>query len=200
MNRARRYQMSARADAVRETRANIIEAAGKAILTTDYGSVTLEMIAEASGVSVQTIIRHFESKDRLFDEAFAAFMHDVGRAMDGVGVGDVRSAIEALHARYEWMGDGNIRMLSQEESPGPIAGGMKMARKLHRDWVERIFDPYLPAKPPAARRKRLHQFLIVCDVYTWKLIRRDHGASRAATTQTVIELANAAIALGGEEQ
>lgn len=192
--------MSARADAVRETRASIIDAAGKAILTTDYSTITLEMIAQSSGVSVQTIIRHFESKERLIHDAFAAFMHDVDAAMTGVEVGDIRKAIEALHARYEWMGDGNIRMLSQEESPGPIADGMRLARKIHCQWVERIFEPYLPLRPPAARRRRLHQFLVVCDVYTWKLIRRDQGASRAATTATVIELANALTRLGGEKQ
>jgi AcrR family transcriptional regulator len=192
--------MGARADAVRETRAKIIEAAGKAVLTMDYGGVTLETIADSAGVSVQTILRHFESKDRLFHEAFDVFHHEIDHEMDGVKVGDIRAAIEALHARYEWMGDGNIRMLSQEETPGPIAEGMKVARKFHCEWVERIFDPYLPSKPPAARRKRLHQFLIACDVYTWKLIRRDQGASRAATTETVIELANAITRLGGEEQ
>ena len=112
--------------------------------------------------------------------------------MEGVEVGDIRAAVEALHARYEWMGDGNIRMLAQEDSPGLIADGMKSARKWHRQWIERIFAPYLPAKG-AARRRRLYQFLIVCDVYTWKLVRRDHGGSRNATTKAIVELANAIV-------
>jgi AcrR family transcriptional regulator len=184
--------MGARADAVRETRAKILAAAGEALQTTDYASITLDAIGESSGVSVQTIIRHFGSKDGLFHEAFDAWGQKVAREMEGVEVGDVRGAIEALHARYEWMGDSNIRMLAQEESPGLIADGMKVARKFHRAWIERIFAPYLPAKG-AARRKRLYQFLIVCDVYTWKLVRRDHGGSRNATTEAIVELANAIV-------
>lgn len=197
MNTSRRYQMSARADGVRETRTKIVAAAGEAILTTDYSAITLEAISSQSGVSVQTIIRHFGSKEGLLREAFEAFTKRIDAEMRRVEVGDIAAAIEALHARYEWMGDANVRMLAQEESPGLIAEGMKTARKYHRQWVERIFEPYLPPSG-AARRKRLYQFLIVCDVYTWKLIRRDHRGSRAATTEAVVELANAIVRYEGK--
>jgi AcrR family transcriptional regulator len=192
--------MGARAEAVRETRTRILAAAGEALLKTDYGAITLQMVGESCGVSVQTIIRHFESKDRLFREAFEVFDNEVASEMERVEVGDIRGAIEALHSRYEWMGDGNIRMLAQEESTGLIADGMRSARKMHRDWVERTFEPYLPSRGDPARRKRLFQFLIVTDVYTWKLVRRDHGGSRVATTETIIELTNAIVRQEGEAQ
>lgn len=191
--------MTARADAVRETREKILAAVGEAVLMTDYNAITLQQISERVGVSVQTVIRHFRSKDALFRDAFQAFGEKVVAAMDGVEAGDIRGAMEALHARYEWMGDANIRMLAQEESPGLIADGMKQGRKFQRGWVERIFAPYLPARGDPARRRRLFQFLIVCDVYTWKLVRRDHGGSRAATTEALVELANAIARLEGEE-
>lgn len=191
--------MTARADAVRETREKILAAVSEAVLTTDYNAITLQQISESVGVSVQTVIRHFGSKDALFRDAFQVFGQKVVAAMDGVDVGDIRGAIEALHARYEWMGDANIRMLAQEESPGLIADGMKQGRKFQREWVERIFAPYLPTRGDPARRRRLFQFLIVCDVYTWKLVRRDHGGSRAATTEAIVELANAIARLEGEE-
>lgn len=187
--------MGTRADTVRETRDKILAAAGEALLKTDYNAITLDVIGKSADTTVQTIIRHFTSKERLFREAFDAFTVKIGAEMAGVAVGDVRGAIEALHARYEWMGDANLRMLAQEEMPGPIADAMGLARKLQRKWVERVFAPYLPASG-AARRKRLYQLLIVCDVYTWKLVRRDHGGSRDAAVEAIVELANAAIRPG----
>jgi AcrR family transcriptional regulator len=198
MNTSRSYQMNARADAVRETRARIVAAAGEAILQSDYNAITLEAVGRAARVSVQTIIRHFGSKDGLFREASENIFKRVVTSMDAIAVGDVRGAIEALHARYEWMGDGNIRFLAQQETPGLIADGTKAARRYHRSWVERIFDPYLPPKGDTERRNRLFQLLIVCDVYTWKLLRRDHGGSRAATTEAILGLANAIVGCTGD--
>lgn len=200
MNTSRPYRMNARANSVRETRARILAAAGEAILQSDYSAITLEAVGQAAGVSVQTIIRHFGSKEGLFRETSENIFKRVVTSMDAVAVGDVRSAIDALHARYEWMGDGNIRFLAQEESPGLIAEATKAARKNHRGWVERIFDPYLPPKGDPERRKRLFQLLIVCDVYTWKLIRRDHGGSRAATTEAILELANLVVGRKGDDR
>jgi len=200
MNKNRRYLMKARADSVDETRAKIVAAAVDAILASDYNSITLETVGQTAGVSVQTIIRHFESKDGLFRKASESMFERVRSSMDAIAVGDVRGAIEALHARYEWMGDSNIRFLAQEETPGLISDGTRVARKYHRGWVERIFDPYLPPRGDPDRRKRLFQLLIVCDVYTWKLIRRDHGGSRAATTEAILELANAVVDRKGDAQ
>lgn len=192
--------MKARADSVRETRSRILAAAGEAVLVSDQDAITLAAIGEAAEVSVQTIIRHFGSKDGLFREAYERMFEQVVRSMEDVAVGDVRGAIEALHARYEWMGDSNIRFLAQEATPGPIADGTRAARKYHRGWVERIFDPYLPPKGNPERRTRLFQLLIVCDVYTWKLIRRDHGGSRTATTEAILDLANAVVGYEGDDK
>jgi AcrR family transcriptional regulator len=51
---------------VRETRAKILAAAGEALLNTDYNAITLDAIGESAGIILQTIIRHFVSKERLF--------------------------------------------------------------------------------------------------------------------------------------
>jgi len=192
--------MSARANSVRDTRARILSSTQAAYLSTDYEDVTLQSIAERSGVSVQTLIRHFGSKERMFAEAVEEFSTGIWSQMDRVTVGDVRGAIEALHDRYEWMGDGNMRMLAQEGSIEPIAEVMRAARAGHRRWMERTFAPYLPPEGHPDREKRLLQFLTVCDVYTWKLLRRDHGADHETAITAVVELATALIqARGGRD-
>lgn len=196
----RPYRMRARAVAVRETRERILSAVQETFQTQDLNDVRLPAISQRSGFSVQTILRHFGSKERLFAEAFEEFTAETWTRMSRVGAGDIRGAIGALHARYEWMGDGNIRMLAQEESVGPIGEVMQRVRDAHREWVERIFDPYLPPQGHADRSKRLYQFLVVCDVYTWKLIRRDHGGDRDTTANAVVELATALVRAKGSGQ
>ena len=38
------------------------------------------------------------------------------------------------------------------------------------------------------RRRRLAQLVSICDVYTWKLLRKDAGLSRRQTELALIEL------------
>src|SRR5262249_52553150 len=42
----------------------------------------------------------------------------------------------------------------------------------------------------AGRQRRLAQLVAVCDVYTWKLLRRDAGLSRQQTELALAELLN----------
>ena len=66
-----------------------------------------------------------------------------------------------------------------------LAGG----RKSHREWVERIFAAPLAELPAGAERKRaLAAHIAALDVYVWKLLRRDLGLSRAATTAAMRDL------------
>lgn len=51
-----------------ETRALIVESAGKAFATRPYREITLKDIAEDAGVSAPLIIKYFGSKEQLFDE------------------------------------------------------------------------------------------------------------------------------------
>jgi len=68
---------------------------------------------------------------------------------------------------------------------GPIADG---GRALHQDWCKRVFAGALAGRAPLVRRRRLAQLVAVCDVYMWKLLRRDAGLSRAQTELAIVEL------------
>ena len=180
--------MTTRANAQEETRARILREGRKALFNKYFDEFTLQEIAEAARVTVQTVLRHFASKEGLVEAVKDDVGGEIWTRMDAVPVGDVRAAIAALHERYEWMGDGNIRLLAQEPRVKPIADGLREARTRHREWVERIFAPYLPPKRHPNRQMRLLQFLVLCDVYTWKLLRRDHGGNRKMTMRTILEL------------
>ena len=128
MNTGRSYRLGARADSMRETRERILESARTAVLTKYYDEYTLQEIASEASVTVQTVLRHFGSKEGLLSAVKDHFASVITSRMDTVPVGDVREAITVLYDRYEWMGDGNCRLMAQEERVEPIADWVRDAR------------------------------------------------------------------------
>ena len=58
-------------------------------------------------------------------------------------------------------------------------------------WIETTFAPFLPSRGP--RREQLIMTLYAAtDVTVWKLLRRDHGRSRAETEAIIRNLVDGA--------
>jgi hypothetical protein len=54
--------------------------------------------------------------------------------------------------------------------------------------VERTFAAALAGLRGKARARRIAQLVVVTDVYTWKLLRRDKGLDKDQTTTAMREL------------
>jgi hypothetical protein len=52
----------------------------------------------------------------------------------------------------------------------------------------------LAALDPKARRRRIDQLVCACDVYMWKLLRRDMGRSRDEAKNTILTTVGAILA------
>lgn len=111
-----------------------------------------------------------------------------GSARAQAPVGDSAAAIAVLVEHYETTGDGVLRMLSAEEHTSSLSEIVAVGRTLHWDWCARVFAPALAGMEPVEHQRRLAQFAAVCDIYTWKLLRRDAGLSRAQTELALVEL------------
>ena len=103
-------------------------------------------------------------------------------------MGDIAGAIENLIEHYEEIGDLAMLLLRQEERVPPFAEVTTSGKQFHAEWVARVFAPWLDEHPDAARRLLLAQLIAICDVYTWHLLRRQSGLSRAETQRALIEL------------
>lgn len=68
-------------DDQRARRQRVIEAAGRLMVTEDYGKIQVKDVAEGGGVSLGTLYRYFSSKDHLF----ACALTDWARAETGPG-------------------------------------------------------------------------------------------------------------------
>ena len=161
--------------------------------------MTLAAVAEAAGVTQQTLINHFGSKEALYSacvEVAAARIDDV-RA--GAVAGDARSVVAVLVEQYEHGGDANARAAALDERIPAVAAMLARARAYHQGWLATMFADDLPAGG-AARRDALAALHAATDVFTWKLLRRDLGLSRRATTQIMTRLATGLLAAPGDDE
>ena len=191
----RPYRMQARAEAAAETGRRILEAVIELHMERFFDQVSLEDIAERAGVTVQTVIRRFGSKERLIEAAAEEGKRQVIRQRDQAPVGDVEGAVENLVDHYEEWGESALRLLAQEERVAAFRSITEAARALHYEWVERTFAPLLAKRTGEERRRLLAELIAICDVYFWKLLRRDLGLSRE---QTELAIREAIVALKGE--
>ncbi len=183
----RPYQMRARAEAAAETGRRILEAVIELHTERFFDQVSLEDIAERAGVTVQTVIRRFGSKERLIEAATEMANRQVVRQRDQAPVGDIEGAVKNLVDHYEEWGDGVLRLLAQEERVPAFRSVTDAGRALHYQWVERTFAPLLAERTGKARRRLLAELIVICDVYFWKLLRRDLGLSREQTELAIRE-------------
>ena len=185
----RPYQLRARAEGAQERVERVLDAAVELWLEHWYDEYTLQDIAERSGVSLSTIMRRFGSKEGIVAAVLAS---DRGRARvsdrDHIAAGDVDGAVAELLEEYERTGDAVMRNLAVEERVPAIGEVVKVGRIMHREFVARVFAPWLPSRKGRAYDRRLAQFIVACDVYTWKLLRRDQGLSERETEHAMRDL------------
>lgn len=184
--RDRPYRMVARQESVDQTREQIMQAMFDLFPTVHYDELTLSMIADAAGVSRQTVHRQFGTKD---DLAIATIQWVRPRvaATRSAAPGEVEAAIAELLSLYEMIGDSNVRMLELEGRTEVFDEALTVGRSSHRAWVEHVFAPWLPAG--ADRRDRAVVALYAAtDVMLWKLMRRDFRLTVDATRSALLTL------------
>ena len=184
----RTYRMQTRARSTQATGDRILQAAAAVFWEVPTDQISLPEIARRAGVSVQTIIRRYGSKSELLT---AAARREVERVRQERGVaptGDVRGAIAVLIDHYERTGEHALKMLAAEHQLPNLTALVDQGRQLHRQWCAHVFASALTSLRGAARARRTAQIVAICDVYVWKLLRRDAGLSRAQTELAIVEM------------
>jgi hypothetical protein len=106
-------------------------------------------------------------------------------------VGDIVGAVRTMVVHYEVAGTRLLRALAQEERDPQFHAIVDAGRVAHRQWVERVFAPFLVTHEEQKRERLLAQLVAITDVYTWKLLRRDSGLSREQTELALQEMIEA---------
>jgi AcrR family transcriptional regulator len=180
--------MAVRATKAAATGERILDAAVEAFWDQPSDQLRLDDVARRAGVSVQTVIRRFGGKDGLLAAAVERESAKIRRERDPSAVTDSAAAIDQLTKHYEAMGDRVLRMLAEEVRLPALRAIADRGRRMHRDWCAQVFASTLVRLTGVEHERRLAQIVAVCDVYTWKLLRRDAGLSRRQTELALLEL------------
>ena len=186
----RGYRMTARAESAEATGAAILDAAWEAFSTESFDQVTLKGVAAASGVSVQTVIRRFGSKEELFLAVGEIEGARVRASRDVPPGATFAEALDALLDHYEADGDAVLHLLAQELRFESVAAAVREGREVHRAWVEQHCGFAIGARAGPERELAIHAAIVATDLGTWKLLRRDLGMERAqvaAVMTTLVE-------------
>jgi len=176
--RAKRpYRMRARAEAMAATRAKILEVCETTFDELPYDQITLAVIAERAGVSVQTVLRHFQSREGLFLAVLVHLSERMAGDRDVEPGAAVEEIVDVLVDHYERFGDRVLRTLAQEDRVPTLRVLTDFGRIYHLDWCEQAFAPALKGLRGARRKRLAFQLVALTDIYTWKILRRDRELS-----------------------
>lgn len=190
LSRPRPYRMRARAEATAETRSRILRAVLDLHVERFHDQITLEDVAGRADVTVQTVLRHFGSRERLVTAAAELATSEVLAQRNAAPVGDVDGAIENLLDHYEEWGRTALRLLAQEDRVPQLRAVADGGRAAHYAWVERTFGSFLAETPDRLLRPKL---IALTDVFTWKLLRLDLGLDRPGTASALASMIRAVI-------
>lgn len=149
---ARGYTMRVRAESASETRERILDAVIALSVERLSVEIVLADVAERARVAVQTVLRHFGSRQGLFEQVQERRLARV-RAERATPVGDAAAAVRTIVAFYDRLGEWSLRLQAQEHSDDSCRQTVQLGRRVHREWVEEVFAPACrPARPQRTRR------------------------------------------------
>ena len=179
--------MTTRGETAASTRDKIVRAGADLLMKQRFEDVTLALIARTAGVSHQTVLNHFGTKEGVASAAADVIMEETEDLRASAVPGDLRGAVRIVMDQYEHSGDSNVRWAMSAERLGSLASRIDEARALHQRWLASVFADDLPGNG-STRRRAVNALHAATDVYTWKLLRRDLGLSRRETEKTMADL------------
>ena len=185
--------MRRRAASAAATRRRILDAAVALFVAHGYDDVTLALVAEQAGVSLQTVLRKFGSKDALLVAASRSHRNEE-LAHRAVPAGDVGAVARVLADRYEATGATMMQFIALEERIESVASVVQQARKAHRRWLAQMFATELPNPRNSLYAERLAQLFAATELYVWISWRRKLGLGRAAAERAMAEMLHALVA------
>ncbi|MBV9196839.1 MAG: TetR/AcrR family transcriptional regulator [Solirubrobacterales bacterium] len=183
----RQYRQVARAEGRQRTREALLDAAEHEFFAGQFENVSLEDLAARAGVTKQTLLRHFSTKEGLLEASALRGRDRIAAQRFSAAPGDIAAAVDTLLEHYEQDGERSLAIGALEGRDGVLGDLVAHAKRLHYDWVEHAFAPQLARLRGRARARRRAALIALCDVHVWRLLAHDLRLPRAEVRRTVIE-------------
>jgi AcrR family transcriptional regulator len=184
----RPYKKVARAESQQQTREALLDAAEQELAGGGGSKISLDKLAAKAGVTKQTALRHFGSKEGLIEAAIRRTSEIVRKERARAPIGDISGAVGNLMDHYERWGNLVMRVLTEEHRISLVRKATDRGRQVHYDWVDHAFGPQLEGLDEEARGRRRAALIAICDVHTWWLFSHELGLERAEITAILVEM------------
>lgn len=184
----RPYKKVAREQAQERTQEALIEAATDEFFEGNWLKASLESLSTKAGVTKQTLLRNFGSKDGLLAQALIRGATQIRDQRWSVPKGDVEGAVENLLDHYEAWGERSIRIGEWQRGPTMLGMLSRGARQVHYNWVDYAFAPQLADLSEGDRSRRRAALIAICDVQTWWIWSHDLELPRAEIRTILVDL------------
>lgn len=178
LERTREYKQVERAKAQERTREALIEAATDEFFEGNWLKTSLDSLSRKAGVTRQTLLRHFGSKDGLLMQSLMRGASQVRDQRWSTPTTDISGAVENVIDHYEEWGERSVRIGAWQRGPTMLALFANAARQIHYDWVEHAFAQWLELLDEDTRARRQAILIVLCDVQTWWILANDLGLPR----------------------
>jgi AcrR family transcriptional regulator len=196
-SKRRPYKKVARAESQQQTRDALLDAAEEELSEGGWSKTSLEKLAAKAGVTKQTALRHFGSKEGLIEAAIRRTSEIVRKERGRAPVGDVPGSVHNLMDHYERWGNLVMRVLAEEHRISLVRKVTDRGRQVHYEWVDYAFGPQLEGLDDEARRRRRAALIVICDVHTWWLFSHELGLGRAEISAILVEMIERLLAEAG---
>ena len=174
----REYKQVERAKAQERTREALIAAATDEFFEGNWLKTSLDSLSRRAGVTRQTLLRHFGSKDGLLMQSLMRGASQVRDQRWSTPTTDISGAVENVIEHYEEWGERSVRIGAWQRGPTVLALFANAARQIHYDWVEHAFAQWLELLDDETRARRQAILIVLCDVQTWWVLSNDLGLPR----------------------
>jgi AcrR family transcriptional regulator len=193
-SKQRPYKQVARAQAQEQTRDALLDAASDEFFEGHWLKTSLESLSAKAGVTKQTLLRHFGSKDGLLMQALMRGAAQAREQRWSTPTDDIAGAIDNVLDHYEAWGERSMRMGAWQSGPTILAMISQAARQFHYDWVAYAFGQWLEDLSEEAHARRRAALIVICDVQTWWILSHDLGLPRTEVHAILTDLAERLLA------
>ena len=174
--------MTERSKLAAQTTGSIISATERLLTNRSLNDINLKAIAKEAGTTVQTVLRHMNSREGCIEAVAKVVTERVAKQRESSEYDTIEKKISGLIRHYESEGKLVLNLLAQEQKGDSFASDLtRQGRTFHRNWVKKSFKKYLPVK----EKDTIDALVAVTDIYTWKLLRLDLGRNRNATKRII---------------
>ena len=165
----------------------ILNAAERLFSQKLYESVSLNSVASEAGLGIQTVLRHFPTKEALFLASMTRSLEKADQSRNYQRGQTLEQSVQHLLNYYENHGKTIIHYLNQVANDPLFAPLTSSGWEAHARWVEILFSPHLNyGKENDPIRKA--QIEAVLDIRIWELLRLRKGLSVGEASIAIIGL------------